>query len=124
MTFSLDLKLGAANEVVKILIDGKLVRVRGTTAQSGCRDARHGHSVGGNCIIHARRDDRSSTATAGRTTTAPIRGRWAVATRSRRLPKLLFRASGNAGNRQRRSRLRDRRPRPLSSNVRVTKRDC
>ena len=54
MTFSLDLKLGAANEVVKILIDGKLVRVRGTRAQSGCRDARHGHSVGF-CPIAARR---------------------------------------------------------------------
>ena len=96
MTFSLDLKLGAANDAVKILIDGKLVRVRGKKVHRDCRGARHEHSVGANRTIHARRDDRNTTATTWEDSTAPIRSRWGVANTVPTTAKLLFRGSGNA----------------------------
>ncbi len=124
ITFSLDFKQGLANDVVRIFIDGKLVRVRGTKVHRDCRGARHEHSLGRKCAHHSRRDDRRSTGTTwedyyrfdpeqlGSGNTVPMTS------------KLLFRESGtaNIGNLGQGFLIDD--VTLLSSNVPKDRRDC
>ena len=119
--FSLDLKPGAANDVVGIYIDGKLQRVHGRRTHRDCKSTRHEHSLGARCAGHKDRDATGTTwedyyrfdpEQTGNGNQVPTVG------------KLLFRESGD--------------PTPvnvgkgflvdgvslLSSNVPVSKRDC
>lgn len=61
--FSLDLKPGRANDVVKIFIDGKLIRVAGDTTRRDCRTAHRDHSRGKKCSRHSNRGNRNITGT-------------------------------------------------------------